>query len=412
MHKLIIFGTAILLLFTSCQSQQNEPIELAKASLSWTPELKEIPKLLQRSQAIQLGKEWENVQNQYGTFRQKALAGDQEAVLYLAQLFTLEARVTGEHGHYYPAALELVNKILEKGIEDPNLQFGFLSTKASVLLSQHEFEEALKVAEQARALNPHNAQVYGALVDAYVELGAYEKAVAAADKMVAIRPDLRSYARVSYLREIHGQVEEAIEAMEMAVAAGYPGTEETAWTALELGHLYARYDKTAQAKQVYEQILQDRTDYPFAIAALADLEIAGKNYETAEKLLDRATAIIPEVGFYEQLANIYKATNRTKELASTLTEIEAMLQDDVDSGHNMNLEYAALYRDLTKDYDLALKFAELENEKRPNNIDTNLMLASIYQKQGSREAAMKHLAIAEQTNAKYPSLLELQASLK
>ncbi|MEM9992021.1 MAG: tetratricopeptide repeat protein [Bacteroidota bacterium] len=409
MHKLTTLSILLLLFLAACQDIDKEKPNVLRAGLNTSESAIQIPVLLQRGEAIYAGKEWENVQNQYSTLKQKALAGDQEAVLYLAQLFTLEARVTGEHGHYYPAALELIEQVLEKGINDPNVRFGFLLTKASVLLSQHEFEAALATALQAKSINSHNAQVYGALVDAYVELGEYEAAVAAADKMVAIRPDLRSYARVSYLREIYGQVDAAIEAMKLAVAAGYPGTEETAWTALELGHLYTRYGKTQAARQVYEQILMDRKDYPFAIAALAELEIEAQNYAAAEELLERATAIIPEVGFFEQLAHIYKATGRNKALVETLQEIEEMLQDDVDSGHNMNLEYAALYRDLVEDYELALRYASIEHQKRPNNIDTNQMLASIYHKQAKPEAVAKHLKIATQTNAKYPSLLAIKA---
>ena len=50
-----------------------------------------------------------------------------------------------------------------------------------------------------------------------------------ADKMVSIRPDLRSYSRISYLREIHGDMPGAIEAMKMAIQAGYPGYEDRAW---------------------------------------------------------------------------------------------------------------------------------------------------------------------------------------
>ncbi len=411
MHKIIILGTALLFLLVSCQNEDTISVELAKASLEQITNLQEIPALLPRSEGIQVGTEWENVQNQYAAFRTKALKGDQEAILNLAQLFTLEARVTGEHGHYYPAALELINDVLSQPIEDKDIRFQLLSTKASVLLSQHDFSDALRVAQLAVNINPYNAQIYGALVDAYVELGNYEKAVAAADKMVAIRPDLRSYARVSYLREIHGDIKGATEAMEQAATAGYPGTEETAWTYLELGNLYARYGKTEQAKKVFEQILLDRPNYPFAIAALADLDIEKKNYKAAEKRLLEAAAIIPEVGFYEQLAQVYQATNRTDELETSLTEIFEMLQDDIDSGHNMNLEFAAIHRDLTKDYNKALSYALEENEKRPDNIDTNRMLAAIYLKQKNTVAANKHLQIALKTNAKFPTLLALQQAL-
>ena len=53
--------------------------------------------------------------------------------------------------------------------------------------------------------------------------------------MVDIRPDIRSYSRVSYLREIYGDYPGAIEAMKMAVDAGVAGDEATEWARIQLG---------------------------------------------------------------------------------------------------------------------------------------------------------------------------------
>ena len=103
------------------------------------------------------------------------------------------------------------------------------------------------------------------MVDANVELGNYDKAIEYADKMVAIRPDLRSYSRVSYLREIHGLVDESIAALKMAVAAGYPGMEQTEWARLTLGHLYERYGAQDSAMIQYATALAERPNYPLSI---------------------------------------------------------------------------------------------------------------------------------------------------
>lgn len=61
-----------------------------------------------------------------------------------------------------------------------------------------------KEQQGAIILNPYNADIYGALVDANVELGNYKEAVAMCDKMLSIRPDLRSSSRASYIRQIFG----------------------------------------------------------------------------------------------------------------------------------------------------------------------------------------------------------------
>ena len=304
----------------------------------------------------------------------------------------------------------MVNEALElnKG-KDMNLEFLGLSTKASVQLSQHEFQEALATAERAISINPHNAQIYGALVDAHVELGNYDKAVEAADKMVSIRPDLRSYSRVSYLREIHGDIDGAEEAMMSAVKAGAPGYESTAWARLTLGELYQRYGEPEKARAQYETILQERPNYPFAIAAIGQLALDEGDYEEAEKYVQQAADIIPEVGYYIQLAEIYKKTGREEEMKAIEDEIFEMLQDDVDSGHNMDLEYAHFYRDHFGDYDKALEYTEREYKKRPNNIDVNRMLAMLYTDKGMSDKAAGYLSVAASTDSKHPELLALSA---
>lgn len=407
--KILLFLALVMTItvFQSCgESRANEDKSSADAL---TQQVEGLPKLLDRSEPLWNGNEWATVQNHYGKNRQDILKGEkvEEAKLNLALLFMQEARVTGEHGHYYPGALQMLNEIISAQPEDQDIMFRTLSAKASVLLSQHEFQDALIVGQQAVKMNSYNAGIYGVLVDANVELGNYETAVAMSDKMVSVRPDLRSYSRISYLREIHGQVDGAFEAMKMAVTAGFPGYEETAWTRLTLGDLYKTYGDDKAAEMQYLTILEERPDYPFAIAALGDLELARGNYEKAEKLLNEAAAIIPEVGFYTSLVELYQKTDRNAEAQKTLDEVMVMLQDDVDSNHNMNMEYADVYLHLAKDSDKALDYALAEYAKRPANIDVNKILAAIYQAKGDDDKMAYHLEKASVTNSKDPELLAM-----
>ncbi|PPK86704.1 tetratricopeptide repeat protein [Neolewinella xylanilytica] len=377
-----------------------------------------IPELLPRPEALQAAAEWDNTQSGYSKMAAQLRLENPDAIeprITLAKIFINEARVTGEHGHYYPAALQLLDDALalnHAGPRNPNLEFDAMAARASVLLSQHAFAEALATAKEAASINPHNAQVYGAIVDAYVELGHYPEAIAAADKMNEIRPDLRAYSRVSYLREIHGDTDGAIEAMERAVRAGAPGYESTAWARLTLGGLYERYGQPEKAAKEYKRILMERPNYPFAIAALADLAMTAGNLSEAEKLLHQATAIIPEVGYYIQLAELYKQQGRTGEMKKTEQEILVMLQDDVDSGHNMDMEYATLYHDHFEDPSRALEYMKPEYAARPDNIDVNRMLAAIYLDLGDTASARQHFQRASATDSKHPELLALRSSLE
>lgn len=370
----------------------------------------EAAELLQRGTQIQLGKEWDKVQNNYSKFT-KILSDDpnnNKIKIQLAQLYIKEARVTGEHGHYYPGALAVIDNALNNETITDDLRFLALTTKAGVELSLHDFKKALKTGNKAALLNPNNAQIHGVLVDANVELGNYNKAVALSDRMMTIKPDIRSYSRASYLREIHGDIEGSKAAMMMAVKAGLPGTEETAWAMLTMGDIYKEYGVLDTAELIYNSILEMRPNYPFAIGGLAEISMLKNDLGLAESKLNEAINIIPEVGFYINLAHIYKIQNRHDELNSTVEEILIMLKDDTDSGHNMNLEYADLYLELLNDPVQAMEFANMEYMKRPKNIDVNLMMAKINVKLGNNNEVADYITKADVTNSKNPKLLALK----
>ena len=161
-------------------------------------------KLLPRKHSLTYTAEWETVKNNVSVLQQKieSNSSDTRSMIALAAIYIQEGRTTENFSYYNAAAMKLVDNVL--AIDANN--FEALTFKSTILLSKHQFEEARKIAEQARQLYPQNAYVYGLIIDASVELGKYKDALEAADKMIAIRPDIRSYARIAYLREIHGDL--------------------------------------------------------------------------------------------------------------------------------------------------------------------------------------------------------------
>jgi tetratricopeptide (TPR) repeat protein len=400
----------LALLLTSCAEKKADQQSQDNVTL-----VKNIPDLLDRNEKIRYDKEWDQVQNNYVKFRSNILKdqNDADSKIKLSLIFIQEARVTGEHGHYYPAALQLLDAALNQ--EKPltsDQQFLALSTKAGVQLSLHHFSNALITGSEAKKLNGYNAQIYGVLIDAQVELGQYDEAVMLADTMVSIRPDLRSYARVSYLRQIYGDIAGAIEAMKLAVSAGFPPYEETAWARYQLAKLYENNEEYAEAEKQYQQILMDRPDYPFAIAALAHLENLNANTEKAETLYDQAINVIPEVSFYVEKAKLFFKTNREVEGNLIMQEVFTMLEEDQNSGHNMDLYYSEIYSEIMNDQKKALHYALQEYAARPANIDVNKQLAAVYFKMEDYEKAKEHLHLALRTNSKDHALMKLKSSLQ
>jgi tetratricopeptide (TPR) repeat protein len=364
--------------------------------------------LLDRKGISLQSEEWKGVQKKFDEAIKIARTNpdDMKSRIELASIYIREARVTGNYMYYDQAAMKYVNEILEN--EPQN--FEALTFKSLLYLSQHHFAEGLALAEKARAINPHNAFVYGILVDANVEMGNYAEAIKDADKMVSIRPDMRSYSRISYLREIHGDYPGAIEAMKMAVDAGLPGDEATEWTRVQLGHLYELTGDLKMAEMNYLVSLQYRPGYAYAIAGQARIAVASKDYEKAIAYYLQADSLVNDYTFKEQLAEIYQLTgkkNKAEELNRWL--IEAMTNDaesgmsDDNIGHYADRELAYAYLRTGK-HEKALEHAIAEYNRRPGNIDANETVAWIYYNKGDYDKALPFLREAMKTKTGNPVL--------
>ena len=338
---------------------------------------------------------------------------DYKSMLMLAQAYVQESRNSGDHAFYDKAALELTDKILEK--EPAN--FEALCCKATVLLSQHHFTEALAIAVKAKNINPNSAFIYGILCDANVELGNYTEAVNMADKMNSIRPDIRSYSRISYLREIYGDIPGAISAMKLAVNSGYPGLEQTEWARTFLGHLYESMGSLDSAEQQYSIALQERPDYPFALAGKGRISKARGNYKEAISFFEKADKMILEYSFTDELTDLYLITGQKAKSETTAAKVIELLSpsDDIESisghGHYADRELAYAYIK-NGNPDKALEHAETEYKRRPQNIDVCETIAWVHYKRGEFSEANKMINIAIRTGSSNPVLLARAGLIK
>lgn len=367
-----------------------------------------IPELKERSKQISGTTEWLNTKAAIEGLRAKLRANpdDQKSKLNLALAYIQESRVTGDHAYYDKASLELINQLLKK---DKN-NFDAVCAKATVLLSQHHFSEALMEGQKASSLNPYSAFGYGILTDANLELGNYDKATQMADEMNSIRPDLRSYSRISYLREIFGDIAGAREAMKMAVQSGTPGLEQTEWSRAYYGKLFELNGDLAHAREQYETALGFRPDYAYALAGLGRIEKANGNFQKAIEYFNKAKIVLQDYSFNDELASIYQELNQNQKAEKELDEALELLGANASTesqsihGHYADREIALLY--LKKgDYNSALKHALAEYNRRPENIDVNQTLAWVYYMKGEFSEADKKISVAIKTHSKNPVLL-------
>jgi tetratricopeptide (TPR) repeat protein len=283
----------------------------------------------------------------------------------LAQVFIQEARVTGKHHEYYPIATRLVDEALTKD----SLFFDALLLKATIQMTKHRFAEAKQIITTAIRVNPYNAGAYGILADANTELGLYSEAADATTKMMSVRPDLRSYARASYQREIRGDLNGALSAMRMAVDAGAYGQENREWAVYQYANLYLHDGKLDTATFLYKGILEERPNYGYALSGMAMVAAAKKDYGTAIENLVKASQVLPEHLFIEQLSDIYLAMGDTQNAKVMEEKVVATFEQHENDGWNIDREYAAYCANHNIHLEESLKRSENDLKSRPDNID-------------------------------------------
>ena len=149
---------------------------------------------------------------------------------------------------------------------DPDNYDG-LKLRAKLQLTNHRFAEALQTARHAQTFRNDDHDVWGQITDALVELGDYAGAVQAAQRMIDLRPDSSAYARVSYLRSLHGDIEGAIQAMTAAVKAANPNDPESvAWYRAQLGNELLNAGRLKHAEREFDAALLAFPNHSLALA--------------------------------------------------------------------------------------------------------------------------------------------------
>ena len=216
--------------------------------------------------------------------RLKTTPKDHVAWATLGIAYVQQAKVT-VNPDFYPKAEGALQKSLDLGVEDNYLVYAGLSALAS---ARHDFARAKDFAEQGLAINSYNALLYGALSDAEVQLGDYEAAFAAVQKMVDLSPDTASLSRASYTWELRGDIPKATELMQRALADA-PTANDRAFANVFLGELAFNAGDPNTTLQYAIDALAASPDDPAALAVRAKAEAALGQYETA---LDHYAAVV------------------------------------------------------------------------------------------------------------------------
>ena len=261
--------------------------------------------------------------------------GDWRSFANLGLAYVAQARITADPS-YYPKAQGVLERSLK--LDTAQNDVG-LTGMGALSLARHQFAQALAWGERARRINPYGDYVYGVIGDAQVELGRYPQAFATFQHMVNLKPNLSSYARVSYARELRGNVSGALGAMRLAYqAAG--NAPDASWASFQLGELYWNGGRPVLAERMYRRAVELDPKYVPPYAGLAKIAWAEGHDAQATRRYRSVVARYPLPEYVIALGDLYATTGHhalaEREYALVRTE-EKLFQAN---GVNVDLELA------------------------------------------------------------------------
>lgn len=267
-----------------------------------------------------------------------SVPGDPDTLATLGLAYQVRWRETGD-ASYLPRSDAALGAALAARRDDPAATLGL----GNLALIQHEFAKALVVGRKAQKLAPYSARPYGVIGDAQIELGLYEEGFKSFERMVSVKPNLASYARISYARELSGDTVGAIAAMQLALDASGGQAESTAWVEVELGKLEFGRGRVDAADRHFRAALAIVPGYVYALDQRARVEAARGRVERAVALAREASETIPLPQFVGLLGDLLQRQGRRGEALrqqATVAAVDRLLSA---GGVRVDLE-SAVYR--------------------------------------------------------------------
>jgi tetratricopeptide (TPR) repeat protein len=246
---------------------------------------------------------------------------DTAAYAALGDAYYQRARETGDAA-YYSRAEGAYQEALARDPEN----FAATTGLGVLALARHDFAAGLELGRRALRLQPRLANAYPVIADAQIELGRYRAAGETLERLVRLKPTLAAYTRVSYYRELHGDLEGAVRAMRLAVSAGTGTGEASAYVLALLGGLEVARGRYAAADFAYRQALAVDPGYAPALAGRARIDAGRGRFGAAISAYRRVVEQLPLPEYAIALAETELAAGATEAARRDFALVEAQAQ--------------------------------------------------------------------------------------
>ena len=265
---------------------------------------------------------------------------DDNARLALVEAFLQKVREKGD-ASLYTRAEALLGQAKSGRDAEPVI----LVAEGTLALARHRFEDALRLGRKASALAPGNVGALGVVVDALKELGRYDEALEATQAMADARPSLSALARVSYARELRGDLPGAVAAMAQAAAAGTASGENLAYVQVQLGNLQLTTGDVAGAEASYAAAEAAFSGFPPAKAGRARVLVARGDPGVAADVLAEVVAALPTAEHAVAHGDALAAAGRKAEADDAYDLVDAIARLNRANGVDVDLELALFAAD-------------------------------------------------------------------
>jgi tetratricopeptide (TPR) repeat protein len=234
--------------------------------------------------------------------------GDWKTWAVLGSAYVQQARATADPS-YYPKSEGALAKSMEL---HPVGNDGALTGMGALDNARHEFGKAADLARQAQAINGYGSTSYGVLADALIQLGDYDGATAAAQRMLDLKPGVSSFTRASYDLELHGRTDEAQTVLLKALASSSDPLD-VAFCYTYLGQLAFTLGDLDGAEKQYTAGLALTPGEPNLLLGQARVQVARGEVDAAVAGYRRVVDLRPLPEYLVEYGQLLDSLGRTSE---------------------------------------------------------------------------------------------------